>query len=153
MQPHQFTYHERVGAGALGIIRRCEFNHLEPEEVPEIADTPDTEPIKKHPFRRFLSQVTNDTDTEPLEASVSKPQAAKLLSKYHCLRQKHEQHLENEIKAILRFDHPFLLRLNAVAQDNRTVFLYSDFKSAGSLLDQLNVHRQMAPEVARFYVA
>ena len=52
-----------------------------------------------------------------------------------------------------QLDHPFILKLNAVAQDKRMVFLYSDMMRCGDLMGILNKFTRLSPDHARFYTA
>lgn len=48
------------------------------------------------------------------------------------------QHLFNEISILNQLDHPFILKLNGVAQDKRIVYMFTDYMPSGDLMGVLN---------------
>jgi serine/threonine protein kinase len=48
------------------------------------------------------------------------------------------QLLFNEISIMNQLDHPFILKLNGVAQDKRIVYMYTDYLPSGDLMGILN---------------
>lgn len=49
--------------------------------------------------------------------------------------------------------HPFVLRMQGVAQDSRIVYMYVDFMKKGDLMRVLNKFVQMPVNLVRFYAA
>ena len=77
----------------------------------------------------------------------------KLQSKYQLIKNKQEEHLYNEITLMQKIEHPFILKLNGVAQNKRIVYMYLDFMKNGDLMGILNKYKKFEAEYAKFYVA
>lgn len=60
--------------------------------------------------------------------------AVKIQSKYQLIKNKQEGHVLNELKLMMEIDHPFILDLRAIAQDNRILYMYLDFMPHGDLM-------------------
>lgn len=52
-----------------------------------------------------------------------------------------------------QLDHPFILKLNGVAQDKRIVYMYTDFYPCGDLMAIINKFDKLTAEHAKFYAA
>jgi hypothetical protein len=50
-------------------------------------------------------------------------------------------------------DHPFIMKLNGVAQDKRIVYMYSDFMPSGDLMGVINKFDKLKVDHAKFYAA
>lgn len=50
-------------------------------------------------------------------------------------------------------NHPFILKLNGVAQDKRIVYMYTDFLPCGDLMRIINKFNKLNLEHAKFYAA
>jgi protein kinase A len=79
--------------------------------------------------------------------------AVKLQSKYQLIKGKQVQHLFNEISIMNKLDHPFILKLNGVAQDKRIVYMFTDFMPCGDLMGILNHFDKLDIEKTVFYAA
>ena len=85
--------------------------------------------------------------------SQDKQMAVKLQSKYQLITNKQVPHLFNEIKWMGQLNHPFILKLNGISQDQRIMYMYIDFIKAGDLMKVLNKFKQLEPGHAMFYAA
>ena len=52
-------------------------------------------------------------------------------------------HLHNEIFIMNTLNHPFVLKLNGVAQDKRIIYLYMEFMEGGDLMGVLNKFKKL----------
>jgi len=52
-----------------------------------------------------------------------------------------------------KLDHPFILKLNGVAQDKRIVYMFTDFMPCGDLMGILNHFDKLDIEKTAFYAA
>ena len=52
-----------------------------------------------------------------------------------------------------QLNHPFILKLNGISQDQRIMYMFIDFMKAGDLMKVLNKFKQLEPGHAMFYAA
>lgn len=45
----------------------------------------------------------------------------------------------NEITILNQIDHPFILKLNGVAQDKRMIYMYTEYMPCGDLMGVVNL--------------
>ena len=79
--------------------------------------------------------------------------AVKLQSKYQLIKNKQEGHVLNEMQCSMKFDHPFVLDLRGVAQDNRILYMFLDFMPHGDLMKVITNFTKLDRSKAQFYLA
>lgn len=52
-----------------------------------------------------------------------------------------------------RLNHPFIIKMRGVSQDNRNMFILMDYLPQGELMNVLKIYKRMSPELCRFYTA
>ena len=50
-------------------------------------------------------------------------------------------------------DHPFILRLEGVAQDKRIVYMYTEYMVCGDLMETISKFGKLSVDHAKFYAA
>jgi len=103
-----------------------------PEDMEEIkfnfdvSDINPSSPPLVKPISKSVSFETNDTDTDPATNYF----AVKLQSKYQTTTKKMHKHMFDEINVMAQIDHPFIVKLFDVAQDQNIIYLYMEFMPA-----------------------
>ena len=59
----------------------------------------------------------------------------------------------NEISIMKTLDHPFILRLEGVAQDKRIVYMYTEYMVCGDLMETISKFGKLSVDHAKFYAA
>ena len=79
--------------------------------------------------------------------------AVKIQSKYQLIKNKQEGHVLNEMQCSMKFDHPFVLDLRGVAQDNRILYMFLDFMPHGDLMKVISKFTKLDRSKSQFYLA
>ena len=79
--------------------------------------------------------------------------AVKIQSKYQLIKNKQEGHVLNEMQCSMKFDHPFVLDLRGVAQDNRILYMFLDLMPHGDLMKVITKFTKLDRKKAQFYLA
>ena len=74
-------------------------------------------------------------------------------SKYQVIKAGVDSHLFNEIELMADLDHPFILQLNSVAQDQRVVVMYLEYMKCGDLIGGLRKFKRFPLSHVRFITA
>lgn len=59
----------------------------------------------------------------------------------------------NEISIMSSLDHPLILKMKGVAQDQRIIYMFVEFIETGDLMRILNKMTRLPRELAAFYTA
>jgi len=62
-------------------------------------------------------------------------QALKILKKAEILRLKQVDHIMSEISILAEIDHPFLIKMHGLAQDDRFLYIFLDYIAGGELFN------------------
>lgn len=169
-KPEEFEYYRLLGSGAFGKVRKCRLKQncfgqacvlesdspfrssVDEEEMKSDEAMRDEGGSGTKTSDRTACSLTDCPENGLLEAQPSYS-AVKLQSKYQLIKGKQEEHLFNEIEIMNELDHPFILKMQGVAQDKRIIFMYVDFMRQGDLMGVLNEFKQMPVDMARFYAA
>jgi len=78
--------------------------------------------------------------------------AMKVLSKEKIIKFKQVEHIENEREIMIRFNHPFLVRLNYAFQTDSRLFLVTDFIQGGDLYFHLKYFGKFSEQKSKLYI-
>jgi serine/threonine protein kinase len=79
--------------------------------------------------------------------------ALKCLKKSKLIADKDLEHLGYEQRILSVVDHPFIVKLIALFQDDKKIYILTDYYSGGELFHLLRRHRTFHSELAKFYFA
>lgn len=107
-----FEFGKIIGEGAFGRVRKCYQQEEEEQPTNSLANS---------------LQKSMAVDSRLKRKKEAKLFAAKLQSKYQLIKSKQEEHVLNEMKLMSQLNHPFILDLRGVSQDNRALYMFVDF--------------------------
>ena len=79
--------------------------------------------------------------------------AFKQLKKIHVLRTKQTDHLRNEIYILASISHPFIVKTQGIAQDQKYLYISMEYIPGGTLFDLLRKTGRFPTHQAQFYAA
>ena len=82
-----------------------------------------------------------------------KYQALKILKKAEILRLKQVDHIMSEITILAEIDHPLLIKMSGLAQDDRFLYIAQDYIAGGELFNYLRSIGNLNNDEAKFYGA
>jgi len=77
--------------------------------------------------------------------------ALKILKKAEILKLKQADHVQSEVNILNTIDHPFLIKMHGVSQDDKYLILYLDYIPGGELFNYLRSIGNLNNEEAKFY--
>mmetsp|Transcript_95676 Transcript_95676/g.270729 ORF Transcript_95676/g.270729 Transcript_95676/m.270729 type:complete len:365 (-) Transcript_95676:226-1320(-) len=81
------------------------------------------------------------------------PMALKILHKQKVIKMNQVDHVKNEIQVLSVIDHPFIVKLQACWQDQKSIYMLMDFVNGGELFSVIQRKRRLPEEQARLWVA
>jgi len=88
-----------------------------------------------------------------LKGALPKHFALKIMKKHEVVRLKQVEHIRNEKEILQSINHPFLVTLYAVAQDQKNLYMLLEFIIGGELFTHLRKAGKFENEHGRFYAA
>ena len=79
--------------------------------------------------------------------------ALKMLKKSEVIKNKQVDHLLSEIAILNEIDHPFLIKLHGISQDDRYFHIMLEYVPGGELFTYLRTSQQLNVSEARFFAA
>ena len=79
--------------------------------------------------------------------------ALKILKKAEILRLKQVDHIMSEITILAEIDHPFLIKMSGLAQDDRFLYIALDYIAGGELFNYLRSIGNLNNDEAKFFGA
>ena len=77
--------------------------------------------------------------------------AVKILKKIEILKLKQVDHMKSEITILSMIDHPFLIKMDGIAQDSKYLYILLEYIAGGELFTYLRTVQNLKHEDARFY--
>jgi serine/threonine protein kinase len=87
------------------------------------------------------------------QCSAKDYQAVKMINKHNIITNGYQEFVYNEIKTMSSVNHPMILSLNSVAQDEHMIYMFIEYCKNGSLSIQLNKHNSLPRKCAEFLTA
>ena len=165
IDPSQFFFLSTIGMGAFGRIRRCI----------RINDFFSSLTIDQPQEQEFLIPLQRNNTTEPEEGEEKKEReelltdvnivnsfnqsdskftvAVKFLHKFKVNTEKQEMLVFNEIDICASLNHPMVLGLQHVAQDDHLMYLFTEICEKGTLLNLLVDSQPVDRKCAEFISA
>ena len=120
-----------AGTGTFGRVRLCYLKDESKAHVPaELANDP---------------RSTIKSGASPMPAVF----ALKIMKKLEVVRLKQVEHIRNEKEILQAINHPFLVTLYAVAQDERNLYMLLEFIIGGAENTLTSAHARRAPPLPR----
>ena len=79
--------------------------------------------------------------------------ALKIQKKAEIIRLKQVDHIMSEISILAEIDHPFLIKMHGLAQDERFLYIFLDYIAGGELFNYLRSIGNLSNDEAKFYGA
>jgi len=81
------------------------------------------------------------------------PMALKILHKQKVIKMNQVDHVKNELEVLSSIDHPFIVKLQACWQDQKSIYMLMDFVNGGELFSVIQKKRRIPEEQARLWIA
>jgi protein kinase A len=79
--------------------------------------------------------------------------AFKQMKKYDIIKFKQVDHLKNETFILYTLDHPFIVKMEGITQNNRFLYIVMEYIAGGELFTYLRIVSRFSPNHACFYAA